>query len=82
MIHAAGVIESGIELDRVIVSACPVDESLLSIRGRGQDKAQERSEGAIAESDGTIFQEEAQWRGRAGENFRDVRTSDVWPRLE
>jgi hypothetical protein len=42
VIHAAGVIVSGIELDRFIVSACPVEDSLLSIRGRGQDKAQER----------------------------------------
>src|SRR5258708_33282611 len=41
-IHAAGVILSGIELDRFIVSACPVEDSLLSIRERGQGKAQER----------------------------------------
>src|SRR5260370_20005309 len=42
VIHAAGVIISGIELDRFIVSACPVEDSLLSIRGRGQGKAQKK----------------------------------------
>src|SRR6266446_8951353 len=42
----------------------------------------QRSEGVIAESDRTIFQEEAQRRSRAGANLRDVRTSDVWPGLE
>src|SRR4030081_629018 len=42
VIHAAGVIVSGIELDRFVVSACPVEDSLLSMRGRGKSKHQER----------------------------------------